>query len=183
MKGELLGLIELHRRTHPGFGVEDLAKLIYQGVFGADHLLSDRDRFAREFLEEWRWVNERDFPDEPLFEPVDPRGRIYRLNIRPAKRRGAPPEGLLEVLLVQPRVGADPAEFWKRWRIVVELAEEGSIPFVPARLRSYGEMLAETHIVPRHSSTYRRVNKPHYRLVNDFRDEVLRKDLRTLGIL
>ncbi len=183
MKGELLGLIELHRRTHPGFGVEDLAKLVYQGVFGADHLLSDPDRFAREFLEEWRWVDERAFPGEPLFEPVDPRGRIYRLNLRPAKRRGVSPDALLDVLLSQPRLGADPAEFWERWRMVVELAAEGAIPFAPARLRGYGEMLAETGIVPRHSAAYRRANRPRYRLINDLRDEALRGGLRSVGLL
>ncbi|MGY4706989.1 hypothetical protein ACVNPS_04455 [Candidatus Bipolaricaulota sp. J31] len=183
MKGELLGLIELHRCTHPGFGVEDLAKLVYQGVFGADHLLSDPDRFAREFLEEWRCVDERAFPGEPLFEPVDPRGRIYRLNLRPAKQRGVAPEALLELLLSQTRVGADPGEFWKRWGIVVELAEEGTIPFAPDRLRGYGGMLAETGLVPRHSAAYRRANRPHYRLVNDLQDEGLRRGLRGLGLL
>ncbi|NOX44716.1 MAG: hypothetical protein GXO72_03115 [Caldiserica bacterium] len=183
MKGELLGLIELHRRVHPAFGVEDLAKLVYQGVFGADHLLSDPDRFAREFLEEWRWAEGRDFPDEPLFEPVDPRGRIYRLNLRPAKRRGVDPEALLDVLLSQPRRGADPAEFWERWRIVVELAAEGAIPFHPDRLRGYGEMLAETGIVPRHSVAYRRANRPRYRLINDLQDEALRGGLRSVGLL
>lgn len=183
MKRELLGLIELHLRTHPGFGVEDLAKLIYQGVFGADHLIVHEERFVRELCGEWEALNEKQFPREPLFELADPLAHVYRLNLRPAKRRGVDPEALARFLVHQPRKGGTPQEFRRRWELVVELAEEGAVPFPPEAVRSYGALLAETGIVPRHSAAYRRANRPHYRLVNDLQDEGVRKGLRSLGLL
>ena len=183
MKRALLGLIQLHLGRHPGFGLEDLAKLVYQGVFGADHLLAERERFVREFLREWECVEERLFPQEPLFESVDPLDRTYRLNLRPAKRKGVDPVALAQTLLSQPQKGGDPAEFERRWELVVELAEEGAIPFSPEALRAHGTLLSETGLVPHHSRAYRRHNRPHYRLVNDFRDEATRSALRSLGLL
>lgn len=183
MKRTLLGLIQLHLGRHPGFGLEDLAKLVYQGVFGADHLLVERERFVHEFLREWECVDEKAFPEEPLFESVDPLDRTHRLNLRPAKRKGADPEALAEVLLSQPRKRGAPAEFQRRWELVVELAEEGTIPFSPGALRAYGALLLETGLVPHHSRPYRRHNRPHYRLVNDFWDEATRSALRSLGLL
>ena len=183
MKRALLGLIQLHLGRHPGFGVEDLAKLIYQGVFGADHLLKEGEGFVHEFLREWECVDEKAFPEEPLFESVDPLDRTYRLNLRPAKRKGADPEALAEALLSQPRKRGDPAEFHRRWELVVELAEEGAIPFAPEALRAHGRLLSETELVPHHSRTYRRHNRPHYRLINDLQDETTRGALRSLGLL
>ncbi len=183
VREELRHLIELHVRSHPGFRTEDLAKLIYQGVFGADHLLNDRRRFRREFLEEWEWVEKGERPEEPLFEPVDPLGRTYRLNLRPAKRLGADPEALVELLLGQPRKRGRREEFERRWETVVELAAEGEIPFSAEKLRAYGEMLRETGAIPRHSTSYNRANRPHYRIINDFYDPAVRKGLRDLGLL
>lgn len=183
MKRALLGLIQLHLGRHPGFGLEDLAKLVYQGVFGADHLLAEGARFAHEFIREWECVDEKGFPEEPLFESVDPLDRTYRLNLRPAKRKGVDPEALAEVLLSQPRKRGDPAEFQRRWELVIELAEEGAIPFSPEALRAHGVLLSETGLLPRHSRAYRRHNRPHYRLVNDLRDETTLSALRSLRLL
>lgn len=183
VREELRYLIELHIRLHPGFRTEDLAKLLYQGVFGADHLLRDGKRFRHELLEEWEWVDEGECPGEPLFEPVDPLGRTYRLNLRPAKRLGADPEALAELLLGQPRKRGRMEEFERQWEMVVELASEGEIPFSAEKLRAYGGLLRETGIIPRHSTSYSRANRPHYRIINDFYDPVVRKGLRTLGLL
>lgn len=123
-----------------------------------------------------------EFPDEPLLEPVDPLGRTYRLNLRPAKRRGVDPLALAHFLLEQPRKGGDEGIFWEWWSGAVQLAEEGRIPFPPGKLKGYGRFLRETGIVPHHSRDYRKLNKPHYRLVNDLEDPEVRGILRALGL-
>lgn len=176
-------MIELHIGIHPGFGAEDLVKLLHQGVFGADHFLSQGKRFLQELKEEWRAVDPRPFPGEALFEPVDPLERTYRLNLRPAKRKGVDPESLGELLLSQPRKGGSREEFARRLELAVELAAEGLIPFSPQEIRGHGDILLETGVLPRHSAAYRRANRPHYRLVNDLQHGPTREALRSLGLL
>jgi len=157
--------------------------LIHQGVFGADHLLAEEEEFVREFIREWWCVDEGFLLEEALLEPVDPLDRTYRLNLRPAKRKGVDPHALAEILIAQPRKRGDLAEFRRRWERVIELAEEGVIPFSAEALRGFGKLLFETEFVPQHSRAYRRHNRPHYRLLNDLQHGPTRSALRSLGLL
>ncbi len=182
MKVELLGLIRFHLRFHPGFHVEDLAVLLWQGVMGANSQLGDPQRFREELLREWPWVGEPR-PGEPLLEPVDPVGRTYRLNLRPAKGKGIDPEELAELLLSQPRKKGEEALFWEWWEMAVELSQEGALPFPPDALLGHGRFLRAVGVPPEHSAHYRRLNDPRYRLINDLQDKSTREGLVALGLL
>ncbi len=177
-----MGLIRLHLRSHPGFRVKDLAVLLWQGVMGADPQLVDSRRFREELLQEWTWVGEPR-PGEPLLEPVDPVGRTYRLNLRPAKGKRVDPKELAELLLSQPRKNGKEDLFWEWWEMAVELSREGALPFPPEALLGHGRFLRAVGIPPEHSAHYRRLNDPHYRLINDLQDRSTREGLLALGLL
>jgi hypothetical protein len=112
-------VVVAHATRHPSLGVEDLYKLLHQGVFGSGHAVDDV-RGARAWLEKelQRLASEtplrghevgrgspRDSPRglasegteeaEPLFEPVAPEARIVRVHLRPFLARGGDPEALL----------------------------------------------------------------------------------------
>ena len=48
-----LDVIEAELARHPRMDEQDLQKLVYQSVFGGDHLLEDPERFAAGLRAEW----------------------------------------------------------------------------------------------------------------------------------
>ncbi len=179
--GWLLSLVRFHLELHPGFGPADLAKLLYQGALGMDHLLTDRERFAEEFQREWQQLDPDFFPGEPLLEPVHPARPVFRVNLRPARRRGIDVAVLGTALADQPLRGGTWDELEELWAGVVRLAKEGRLPFTPAELQSQEAQLAETGHPPRHSPHYRALNLPAYRLIHDLEQPAFRPILEQAG--
>jgi len=164
---DLERLIWEHVRNHPEFAMEDLAKLLYQGALGMDHLLADRDTFLADFSREWEALDSLAFPGEPLLEPVPPDGRVARLNLRPAKAAGISLTMLGPMLADQPRRHGSWAEFMGLWGAAVTLARDGRIPFPPDELVARGNALESGRQPPGHSPLYREINRPAYRLLHD----------------
>ncbi|MCR4392591.1 MAG: hypothetical protein NUV94_07540 [Candidatus Acetothermia bacterium] len=181
MRQALETLVNLHVRRYPGFGAQDLAKLLYQGALGMDHLLGDPARFLAALRKEWETLEPIPPPAEPLLEPVDPRGRTHRVNLRPAKAAGIELTELGTLLVNQPRKEGRFVEFERWWWMVVELAEAGRIAVPPPDLRALAGCFRPDGPPPDHSPRYRQLHRPAYRLVHDVADPGVQAVRHPLG--
>ncbi|HAZ31054.1 TPA: hypothetical protein DCY65_05765 [Candidatus Acetothermia bacterium] len=172
---DLERLIREHVRNHPGFAVEDLAKLLYQGVMGMGHLLEDRARFLEALRREWHGLAPLPSLGEALLEPIHPTDPVVRLNLRPAQAAGLRLDALGPLLADQPRRNGSWAQFKTLWEATVTLAREGRIPFPPDELVDRAKVIEASGHAPGHSPRYRELNRPAYRLIHDVtRPEVQR---------
>jgi len=173
-KAELLAILEDEFRRHPAAGPQDLRKLVYQSVFGGDHLLSNLDRFRAGLTIEWSQV----LPSGGLssaIQPISPDGRVARIHLAPCKAAGVDVDDLADMLLAQRRKGGERAAFERRWRAVVELVDEGRLPISVAASRG----LDQIEGLPHHSETY---GPTAYRVINDLHEPTVIARLRAWGI-
>jgi len=171
----LVQIIEGELAQHPRMTAQDLQKLVYQGIFGADHLLVDPSRFADALRMEWSKLP-NSTESQPVLQTIDPAGRTARLHLAPCKARGVRVEEVASFLQRQPPKNGRRRDFEERWREAVNLAGEGKIPFLLCELSRMPFPLE----VPHHS---RRYGTAAYRVVNDLTETAIRVDLERLGIL
>jgi len=174
-KADLLAIIAEEFRRRPHAGPDDLRKLVFQSVFGIDHLLADPKRFRQELEEEWRLIpGERS--DDRAIQIIDPVGRTARLHLSPCKARGIPIGSLAGLLAGQAPKGGSRQAFLSRWQDVVDLSASGRIPLDPQPLSELAALEGLSH----HSEGYGFVS---YRVVNDVRIGRLADELRAWGLL
>jgi hypothetical protein len=153
-----------HLETRPRMRVQDVYKLLYQGVFGVGHIMGE-DAYGR-LLEEAGRIGLQDHPWEPLVEPASVDGETVRVNLRPYLRRGGSLEQLFEAMKESSAVKGDPGEFMALWGLFKELAEEEHLGLDREAIRRYDEELKAGEPAPRHhSSEYREAYYPAYRVV------------------
>jgi len=175
-KLDLLAILELEFRAHPGLAPEDLRKLVVQSIFGGDHLLKDPARFRDGLFREWMKL-----PVAPrsgrtaAVQPISPDGLTARLHLGPCKAGGVMVDELAEALLAQPRKNGSRSDFARRWADVIELAEVGRIPLEDGDLRD----LSSLEALPHHSPGY---GAASYRVINNLQDPSVAEWLRTWAI-
>ena len=145
---------------HPRMELVDLQKLVYQAVFGIDHLLEDRVCFVNELSREWEALDPLAGTEQEVLQVIDPTKRRGRIHLRVCKARGVKIDGLIRLLVDQKPVGGTQERFARLWSLAGELAQEGAIPFSKEFLAA----LPFLETSPHHSSRY---GKPSYRVVND----------------
>jgi hypothetical protein len=176
-KTDLAAIVNEEFARHPRMSVRDLQKLIYQGVFGGDHLLYDRQRFVDSLRVEWEAlpVAEADGSGAPL-QVIDPEARTARVHLLPCKARGVPVDGLLDLLISQAMKHGERSRFERLWNEAVRLARAKQVPF-------HGQALARLPFpegAPRHTRAY---GEAAYRIVNDLTEQRMREGLWRLGVL
>jgi hypothetical protein len=172
----LLDVIEAERARHPRMDERDLQKLIYQSVFGGDHLLVDPERYGRAFREEWNRLPVDDaWAFEPALQTIDPEGRVARIHLSACKRSGVEVDRLIELLVGQRRRNGRRPDFERRWDETIALARSGRIPFSVDAL----ERVGYPDRAPRHGPDY---GPASYRIVNDAADPAMVERLRRLGV-
>ncbi len=168
---QLVRIVDWHLQRHPAFGPEDLVKLCYQAVLGMDHLLADRDRFARDFTDEWQAL-ETPAKKEPLLEPIRVEPPMARLNLRAAKQSGFALSAVLDALVVQSPVGGSMRELLDVRRDSLRWARSGKLPFSEEVLTQCWRKAGDGPLS--HSVAYRLSRQPAYRLVHDLRGPTFR---------
>jgi hypothetical protein len=171
LKAELKKIILQQVRLHPGFKVEDLYKLLFQAVFGPGHLLHHHGMpMLQEEMANLPRFNKKEplkeLLKEPLFERIDPKGDVHRINLRPYQQRGGDPETLFAIMMesAQAMKGSQ-KEFLEYWDRCETLARAGSIPFTEKALTDFrGFFIKEKMPVIHHSPAYMEANQPAYRL-------------------
>ncbi|MGE5123215.1 MAG: hypothetical protein ACM3H7_01765 [Acidobacteriaceae bacterium] len=159
-------LVSQHLGWYPLMQVADVYKLLYQGVMGAEHLLSTPGEFIRHLEAEYESL----LPDPAgrLLEPVRPDRSMLRLNLRPYKSRRDPLNALFSPLLETAQVSSsDPALLPSVWSAWVASGWKALAPGIePDRIRTFtgwleGAGFPSVH----HSQVYSLHYQPAYRLI------------------
>ena len=173
----LKAILDEERSRHPRMTERDVQKLVFQSVFGGDHALVDRARFAEGVNTEWGRLCDVDSRGrESILQTIDPEGRVARIHLAPCKAGGIDVEQLIDVIWHQPRRGGARRQFDRQWEDVVRLAAEGRIPFAADKLAQLGS----PDDLPHHSPPY---GATSYRILNDVSDSATRRQLERLGVL
>lgn len=144
---------------------QDAVKLCYQSVYGAEHLLADKENARQMFAEEYdgtaAW-------DGILFESIS--SEYFRCHLGAWKKTGLPSEWLLNMFLSTAAEKVSGTEkdalFLSRLNAVFVLSSTGLMPFGADVWQNYRHDYEESEIRPvRHSKSYRDSEKPAYRIV------------------
>lgn len=158
-------ILAQHAARYPGFQVQDLYKLVYQGALGSEHAVADASQ-AREWLE--REVDGlTDGPQEPVIEPISADWQVVRVNLRPYVADGGDLKALLEgfIRTAQEYKGTV-AQLRRYWCYSEQMAEEGALGLAVNALKSFfDEMQAREFPTVHHSQEYKRAYRPAYRVV------------------
>lgn len=157
-------LITLHRDHYPLAEPRDFYKLIYQGVFGVGHIISDK---AKDFLvEEANRVNLNDYLDRKLVEPVSPDGKMVRIYLRPFMRAHLRLDKLYHVMIKSAKLKGDQELFKTYWRYFLDMVDSGDLAFDSMKMKGLQENIDRDGIKPRHhTESYRDAYYPAYRVV------------------
>ncbi|MBN2356734.1 hypothetical protein JXO59_11525 [candidate division KSB1 bacterium] len=156
-------LVNWHIQLHPGFAVQDLYKLMYQGVLGAEHLLTDFEG-ARAGLQA-EWLSLAKAMDDPIVEPVSIDHSIVRLNLRPCKILEWSLEKIWQIFYLSATTqSAKHADFVTMWQSFIPYALSD---LNMATIKSFDHEMGIKQYPPcHHSQTYHLENKPAYRVVS-----------------
>ena len=186
-----------HCRHYPLLRAQDIYKLIHQGVFGPGHIIASAAR-ARLMLKEEMAALEARSPHcltgaaeakfevrrrpEPGIEPIDPNGRLVRVNLRPmfgeggrmrdesGKRkdgRSYADVGWLVAALVESarRVKGNPERMKRRLSAAVRWCRT-NLPRQAAELERMAAQAEELGFPAfHHSSAYAKAYRPAYRVI------------------
>lgn len=156
--GEIVGE---HLSRYPEMGIQDLYKLIYQGVMGSGHAVSSVES-AGSWLAEEAASAGGPMPGETLVEEISPGGLVVRINLRPFIACGGSIEGLLRAFIRTGREFTGSIETLEnRWEAATTLQER----FPGECMREFMEVnRGKGHPAVHHSSSYRENYHPSYRV-------------------
>jgi len=165
-KEYLYRIIQDQLRRHPGFGVEDLYKMVCQATCGGDHLLKNRSEAKRMLREEWE-NSERIPKGETLLEMIDPRGEVMRVNLRVYKKIGGTLQRLFDVFVRSAqKFEKDRKRLVVYWEAIMKLAEKEEVPFSKDVLEDFWiDVGRKGFPAVHHSDAYVDANRPSYRVV------------------
>lgn len=149
----------------PDLEVVDVYKMLFQSVFGIQHILHDK---AKRYLEEELSTLElQKSSDETLIENISVDNVMVRVNLRPFKMRGLSSDKLFLAMVTSAKEpkGTQKA-FLKLWNQFRSLVEAGKLNFDRSSLEDFDEKVKKENYPPyHHSERYRRSYRPAYRVV------------------
>lgn len=152
---------------HPSMEPQDAVKMCYQAAFGAEHLLEDKEAAREWFFKEYEQVLPR--LEEALTEDISV--DFKRVNLGAWKARQLPPEWLfgmfIETASATDMAGCGRELFERNIKIIGQLTAEDVFGFGADAWKEYLRGYSSKEPVPvHHSESYRRAEKPVYRLVD-----------------
>lgn len=179
--GDLTELINYHLGLHDGVELRDIYKLLHQSVFGPGHLGEGASESA--IAEEMQSAEGVGF-EEPLIEPVSIDATACRINLRPARRQGISALVIAEAMsLSAEKFACDRDEMARLWRDAGKSMDAFIKEFA---MEDFEELtaLAKKEGFPalHHSSSYREINRPAYRVLIGRKLERLMRGLPASGL-
>jgi hypothetical protein len=169
MWNSLKGLAELvgaHRARRPAMELQDVYKLLYQGVLGPEHLVTAADDFVARLRAEWAAVPADD--SEPPLEHIRPDKSLARINLRPYKAQGGDVDTLAAACRQAARCAwGTPEELRRVWLAFVEICRADPATDYPLDEAAAFSRWLEEQAYPavHHSERYRALYRPAYRLI------------------
>jgi hypothetical protein len=155
---EKVVLLEL--LLHPGMTERDLHKMLYQAVFGLDHLHPGSDGFRSALKDEWADLPRRQEPRHPLLQQIHPDGGTARLHLVTCRDWGLRLDQLGDLLSGQPARSALATDLDSLLELCADLARGDRLPFDPDAVTD----LSAAQLPPKHTRSY---GFASYRVVND----------------
>ncbi len=148
--------------------IQDAYKWLYHAANGGEHAITDVSRVSDWMEREWAGLDLDFRRAEQEITPLDPWGRMIRVNLRPAKRREVPPGIILNWFVKSAqRFQKDELGFQVKWRVLGLSLQRTSeaFPFTRADWERFDlEAGASNYPAVHHSHEYGRVNGPAYRV-------------------
>lgn len=163
--GDLEELIRWHQKLRPKLEVADVYKMLYQSVFGIQHILHDK---AKQYLEkELSTLDMSKLPDETLIENISVDNVMVRINLRPFKMQGLSSDKLFSAMITSAKeTRRTQKAFLNLWNQFKSLVEAGRLNFDRSSLKDFDEKVKKENYPPcHHSERYRRSYSPAYRVV------------------
>ena len=147
------------------FKVQDVYKLIYQGVFGVAHILDNPDLAYQYLKTEFALV--KPAADEPIMENISVSGEIVRINLRPYKKAGGKISELFQIMVLSAEeINGSQKQFIWYWEDFKTAVFDGRLKFDKSELNLFDNKIKqENYPAIHHSEAYRQANKPAYRVV------------------
>jgi len=161
---ELEEVILRHLRTHPGFCLQDLYKLLHQASFGPSHLQFEEIR--KDLFHEIEKLMEKGRGEE-LFEEIDPLRTYIRVNLRPFLFQGGKPEKLVSLIFSSIEKKSTGRIRLRRLIGIFLSREELMRRFGdPKSIKAFFELMESKGLPPvPHSPLYAKMNRPSYRVI------------------
>jgi hypothetical protein len=157
-------LLREHLERRPLMRATDVYKLLFQGVFGVGHILSEGA--WKKLEEEAESLDIDDHPTEPSIERVSADGSMMRVNLRPYLRVGFPLDRLYEAMEETSKDRGATEKFLFVWSVFYELAGSGDMEVDGEELDSLNVEIVKKGPRPHHhSEPYRVAYYPAYRVV------------------
>lgn len=157
-------LIKWHQKLRPDLEIADVYKMLYQSVFGIQHILNDR---AKQYLEkELSTLEMSKLPHEPLIENISTDNQMIRVNLRPFKTQGLSSDKLFFAMVTSAKetLGTQKA-FMGLWSQFKSLVETGKLNFDKSSLEDFDKKVKKENYPPfHHSERYRKSYSPAYRV-------------------
>jgi hypothetical protein len=153
-------ILHNHLSRYPEMQLEDVYKLLHQGVMGSEHAVTSAEA-ARAWLA--RELDEMGAgPAEPVMEAISPEGEMLRVHLRPYIAQGGEAEALLAAFVrTANETRGQARELLAAWE---EASRMGVFP-AEAMAGFIQEMQAHNFPAVHHSEVYTRLYRPAYRVV------------------
>ena len=163
---ELMQLVARHIEQRPAMHVQDVYKLLYQAIRGAEHNLPSPDLFTTRLQEELASLSPD--PSEPLCESIRPDNALQRINLRAYLADSHDPDWLVEACLKTAKLKwGSQQDLIEVWQTFIYSVDAGYFPTISKDQACAFSIWLETHNFPsvHHSTIYQNTYRPDYRLV------------------
>ncbi len=164
-QAKLIELIREHQQIKKGFEIQDAYKLIFQSVYGIEHILGNADTARKYLVQEFESIDATD--DEQLIENISLSEKMARVNLRPYKYRDGNIDLLFQAMLQSAAASSVSREILLAWWDQFKYAVfEGKLNFNKKELKIFDHKLRlNNYPAMHHSPAYRESNHPAYRVL------------------
>jgi len=162
---KLVDLLKYHLKLRDHLEIQDVYKLIYQTVFGIEHLMGQGEEAQVKLIKEMENIEK--ISDEMLLENISLNNTIVRVNLKPFKKIYNQPARLFKVMITSSElIKGKQDDFIVLWNEFFQLVKNGKPVFSIAELEKFSrEMKKKKYPSVSHSAIYKEKNKPAYRVV------------------
>jgi hypothetical protein len=149
-----------HFSRYPAMQIQDVYKLLHQGVMGSEHAVSDMDG-VRTWIER-ELVEMGSGPDDPPFDPISADGQIVRVHLHPFVQQGGNTDKLLDAFIhTASTFHGNTQALESCWQVAIDTEY-----FPRAAMDIFFQtMRAQNHPAVHHSLDYEGLYRPAYRVV------------------
>ncbi|MHA2394913.1 MAG: hypothetical protein ACXAEX_23540 [Promethearchaeota archaeon] len=163
-ENNVISLIKEHIKRYSLIQVTDIYKLLFQGVYGVGHIISEKA--WERLIEEADRINLEEYLDEPLIESVSPDKDFVRVNLRPYLRKGLPLRALYNAMIKTSKEKGDAEKLISYWKTFKNFEESEDLGYNFGEIKKIENSLLIDGPIPRHhTKIYRDAYYPAYRVI------------------